>query len=159
VRRVVTILVGTLLSGAFYLLLIDTVSLPELYVLAGVALLSGLLLELSRRQGFTEAKVHARWLLRGWRPIAQVPLHILLVTREAVAQLLSRKPARGEFRAVSFRGGDSSEDRGRRALAEALGSFAPNTIVIGVDLERDLLLVHQLYTTGSPEKLDVLGLG
>ncbi len=158
-RRVLTISAGALLSGAFYLLLIDTVSLPELYVLAGVALLAGVLLDLSRVQGFTEAKIRMGWLLRGWRPVVQVPLHIVLVTREALAQLVSRKASRGEFRAVPFRAGDSAEDHGRRALAEALGSFAPNTIVIGVDLERDLLLVHQLYRTGSPDDLDVLGLG
>jgi hypothetical protein len=91
--------------------------------------------------------------------VVQVPLHILLLTREVLAQLTARKPARGEFRAVPFRGGDADADRGRRALAEALGSVAPNTIVIGVDLDRDLLLVHELHRTGSPEKLDVLGLG
>ena len=56
-------------------------------------------------------------------------------------------------------GGDGSRDVGRRALAEGLGSLAPNTIVIGVDDERDLLLVHQLHRSGGREELDVLELG
>jgi hypothetical protein len=48
---------------------------------------------------------------------------------------------------------------GRSALAESLGSFAPNTIVIGVDPERELILGHQLRRTGGDEAIDVLGLG
>jgi hypothetical protein len=50
-------------------------------------------------------------------------------------------------------------DIGRRGLSEILGSLAPNTIVIGVDTERQLLLVHQLHRTGGSENLDVLRLG
>ncbi|MCW3018653.1 MAG: hypothetical protein JWN10_961, partial [Solirubrobacterales bacterium] len=52
---------------------------------------------------------------------------------------------------------DSARDAGRRALAESFGSLAPNTIVIGVDPERDLLLVHQLRGGGG--RVDVLELG
>jgi hypothetical protein len=48
---------------------------------------------------------------------------------------------------------------GRRALAETVGSVAPNTIVIGIDDERGLLLVHQLRRHGGPEDLDVTRLG
>jgi hypothetical protein len=50
-------------------------------------------------------------------------------------------------------------DTGRRALTEAFGSVAPNTVVVGVDAERGLLLVHQLRPQGEPEDLDVLRLG
>lgn len=61
---------------------------------------------------------------------------------------------------MPFRGGgDGSDDVGRRALAEGLGSLAPNTIVIGIDGENDLLLVHQLHRSGGREQLDVLELG
>lgn len=88
-----------------------------------------------------------------------VPAHILLVGREAVAQCARPKAARGTFRAVSFAGGEQPEDVGRRALSEALGSLAPNTIVIGVDTDRQLLLVHQLRRTGGSQELDALGLG
>jgi hypothetical protein len=40
-----------------------------------------------------------------------------------------------------------------------LGSLAPNTIVIGIDDERDLMLVHQLRRDGGRDELDVLELG
>ena len=48
---------------------------------------------------------------------------------------------------------------GRRALAESFGSFAPNTIIVGVDADRELILAHQLRPSGGPEALDLLGLG
>ena len=53
----------------------------------------------------------------------------------------------------------SGYETGRRALAESLGSFAPNTIIVGVDAERELLLGHQLRPGGGDEAIDVLGLG
>jgi hypothetical protein len=57
------------------------------------------------------------------------------------------------------RGEDETLDAGRQALAEALGSFAPNTIVVGIDSERELILAHQLRRGGGPEAVDPLGLG
>jgi hypothetical protein len=159
-RRLARATSGLLLAGGFYLLLIDTTDLPELYVLAGVALLAALAYEASRESGFVEVSLRLSWLLRSWRVVARVPEHIVLVSREALAQLFERKPVRGVFRAVPYEGGgDRPLDAGRRALTEALGSLAPNTIVIGVDTERNLLLVHQLHRQGGREELDALGLG
>jgi hypothetical protein len=60
---------------------------------------------------------------------------------------------------VPFRGGEDAHALGRSALTESLGSFTPNTIVIGIDAERDLLLVHQLRHHGERDELDVLRLG
>jgi multisubunit Na+/H+ antiporter MnhE subunit len=153
-------LIGVLIGGSFYLLLIDTVSSPELYAAAGATLLAAAAFEVSREIGLAEASLSPRWLLSAWRVVVRVPLHILLVSRIAIAQLLAPQAFRGRFRAVSFRGGDDAAPNvGRRALSEALGSLAPNTIVIGVDPDRDLLLVHQLHVHGGREELDSLGLG
>jgi hypothetical protein len=78
---------------------------------------------------------------------------------EAVAQLFSYKRERGSFRAIPFKGGDGEYDRGRFALTDILGSLAPNTIVIGVDPDEELLLVHQLRPRGGREDIDMLELG
>jgi hypothetical protein len=92
--------------------------------------------------------------------IASIPRQIVWVSWQALAQLVAPREVRGTLRAVPFRaGGEGSSDVGRRALAEGLGSLAPNTIVIGIDGERDLLLVHQLRRSGGREQLDVLELG
>jgi hypothetical protein len=158
-RPIAIALVGFVLAGAFYLLLVDTTSLPELYVLIGVGLLGGVAFEASREQGFAEARISLRWLTGAWRAFARVPVESLLLCREALAQLRQRRRARGEFRAIPFKGGDHELDHGRFALTEIIGSLAPNTIVIGVDPDSELLLVHQLRRKGDADELDVLGLG
>jgi hypothetical protein len=151
---------GSALGAAFYMVLIDTVDLPELYAGIGAVLLAGAAYEAARRQGIAEARVSLRWVRWGWRVIASIPRQIAWVSWQALAQLVAPREARGSLRAVPFRaGGDGSGDVGRRALAEGLGSLAPNTIVIGIDGERDLLLVHQLHRSGGREQLDVLELG
>lgn len=159
-RRLGMASIAFALSGAFYLLLIDTADLPELGVLVAAALLAALAFEASRELGFAEASIRLTWLARTWRVLIRLPAQVALVSWEALAQLVTRKPARGSFRTVPFGGqADSSREAGRRAVAEAIGSVTPNTIVIGVDPDRRLLLVHQLHHQGGPEELDVLGLG
>jgi len=154
------VLVGLLIGGGFYLLLIDTTSLPELYLLAGVALACALGFELAREQGFVEAQVLPWWLLGSWRLIWRIPLDIIIVCSEALAQAVKPRPERGVFRATAFAAtAKTANDAGRRALAETVGSLAPNTIVVGVDAERGLLLTHQLRGHGPPRDLDVTRLG
>ena len=151
---------AVVLGGGFYLLLIDTTSLPELYVLAGVALACGIAFELAREQGFVEARFRPLWLLRSWRLIWRIPSDIAIVCAEALVQLVRPRATRGAFRATAFRAtAESPADTGRRAQAETVGSVAPNTIVVGVDAERGLILTHQLRRHGTPEDLDVTRLG
>jgi multisubunit Na+/H+ antiporter MnhE subunit len=151
-------LLGAAIAAAFYLALIDTTSLPELYAGAGVVVLAALAFAASLRQGFVEATIHPVWLLRAWRPLLGVPRDAWILARDAVAQTVRPQRERGQLRAIPFRAGDTPADVGRRALTEILGSLAPNTIVIGVDPERELLLVHQLERRGDPADLDVLRL-
>jgi hypothetical protein len=158
--RAVSALLGAVVGGAFYLLLIDTVSLPELYAGLGATGLAAAAYELSREQGLAEAFLAPAWLARAWRVLVRVPTHIALVCFEAVRQPFARAPRRGSFRVVGFGAcGEDAADAGRRALAEALGSLAPNTIVVGLDTERKLLLVHQLHHQGGRDELDPLRLG
>jgi hypothetical protein len=160
IRRTWIVVVGLLIGGGFYLLLIDTSSLPELYVLAGVALACGLLFLISREEGLEEAQIRPEWLAGAWRLVVRVPLDIALVCWQALAQLVRPRASRGEFRAVRFGAvAETPRDTGRRALTEAIGSVAPNTVVIGVDAERGLLLVHQLSRQGDAQDLDLLRLG
>jgi hypothetical protein len=151
---------AVLLGGGFYFQLIDTTSLPELYLLAGVALACAIAFLLAREQGFVEARVLPWWLPRSWRLLWRIPADIAIVCWEAIAQLVRPRTERGVFRATAF--GATREvpaDTGRRAVAETVGSLAPNTIVVGVDAERGLLLTHQLRRNGPPEDLDVTRLG
>lgn len=149
------------LAGGVYLLLIDTTSLPELIVLAAAAVMAATGFELAREQqtagGLT---VRLRWLASLHRPVLKVPSDVAFVSLLALRQLVRPKRVNGVFRAVPFAcGGEPAPETGRLALAESMGSFAPNTIIIGVDVERELILGHQLRRTGGAEAIDVLGLG
>lgn len=159
-RALPILVIGLVIGGGFYFQLIDTTSLPELYVLAGVAVGCGVAVALAREQGFVEARILPWWLLSSWRLIWKIPSDIAIVCFEALAQLVRPRPSRGVFRATAFRAtAQTPADTGRRALAETVGSFAPNTIIVGVDAERGLILTHQLRRQGAPEDLDVTGLG
>ena len=158
-RRAAVWLTGWLLSGALYLLLIDTVDLPELYAGAVVATLAATGFGLAREQYLAAETFHGAWLRRAWRPVALVPGDVLRVTSVALAQLRHPRQQHGRFVSARFREGeDEAHQIGRRALAESLGSFAPNTIVIGVDPDRELLLGHQLRQKADAD-IDILGLG
>jgi multisubunit Na+/H+ antiporter MnhE subunit len=159
-RRVLAWVLGWVFAATLYLLLIDTTSLPELIVGAVAAVLAATGMELAREQGIVGESIRWRWLLRLHRPLLKLPGDVALVSAAALAQLVRRPKRRGEFRAVRFRCGPEDQlASGRRALAEALGSFAPNTIIVGIDHERQLILAHQLHRSGGREAIDLLELG
>jgi hypothetical protein len=160
-RRATAWLTAAVLAGALYLVLIDTTSLPELFVLAGAAVIAATGFELAREQqtaGGLTARL--RWLVRLYKPLLKAPSDIAIVSLVALRQLVKPKPVNGTFRAVRFRCGPEHDvETGRRALAESFGSFAPNTIIVGVDVDEELILGHQLHRTGGREAIDLLQLG
>lgn len=159
-RRVLAWSTAWVFSAALYLLLIDTRQLPELLVGAGAATLAATGAELARQQGIVGEGLRPRWLLRLHRPLLQLPSDVMTVSAAAVRQLFERRRSVGAFRAVPFRSIDDEKlDSGRHALAEAFGSFAPNTIIVGVDGEREMILGHQLKRSGGRESIDLLELG
>jgi hypothetical protein len=153
--------VAFVVGGGFYLLLIDITTTPELYAGLAATLLAAAVTEAARRNGVLGVGARAAWLGRAWRAVAQIPTDIWWVSYATLSQIVAPRRPHGVLRAVSFRYGaaDDGGDAGRRALAEAIGSLPPNTIVLGVDEEHDLILVHQLHRTGGRDALDVLGLG
>jgi hypothetical protein len=160
-RRVAAWFIAGLGAGGLYLLLIDTTSLPELIVAVAAAVIAATGLELAREQGTTGGQaVRLRWLATLYRPLLKAPSDIAVVSFVAFRQLVRPRAVNGVFRAVPFRcGSEHDVETGRRALAQSFGSFAPNTIIVGVDVDRELVLGHQLCPRGGDEALDVLGLG
>lgn len=160
-RRATAWLAGWLFAAALYFLLIDITDLPELLVGAGAAALAATGFELAREQqtvGGLSARL--RWLATVPRAGTKVPSDLVLLSVMALRQLVRPQASIGAFRAVPFRcDQDRAHETGRAALAEAFGSFSPNTIIVGVDVERDLILGHQLRPVGGREAIDVLGLG
>jgi multisubunit Na+/H+ antiporter MnhE subunit len=158
IRRLTMWSVAWAVTAALYLLLIDITDLPELIVGAVAAALAATGFELARdpRQ---PTSIRLRWLLRLHRPLIKVPSDVAAVSVMALVQLVRPRSTVGAFRAARFGApGDAPHEFTRHALAESLGSFAPNTIVVGVDGEREVILVHQLRRAGGTEAVDVLGL-
>ncbi|MGO9820199.1 MAG: hypothetical protein ACLPTJ_06055 [Solirubrobacteraceae bacterium] len=159
-RRASAFFVCWLAAGALYLLLIDITDLPELIVGAGAALLAAAGFELAREQRISDLSTKARWLGRLYEPLLRVPSDVIALSLVALRQLVHPKAVNGEFRAVRFHcGEDERLETGKWALAESFGSFAPNTIIVGVDPERELILGHQLRRSGRTQAIDVLELG
>jgi multisubunit Na+/H+ antiporter MnhE subunit len=158
-RAVAIALTTWALLFGVWMLLVDNDTLPELLAGAGAAALAAVGSELVRAQRIAQVRVRLSWLARVWKPLARIPLDTAMVIWALALELSGRRHRRGAFRALRFRApGADPEAVARRALAEALGSLAPNTFVIGVDTERELLLVHQLVPGGDADTIDPLGL-
>jgi multisubunit Na+/H+ antiporter MnhE subunit len=152
-------LVAWLGAAALWIVLTDSVQLPELVAGAVVATLAASGFELVRRQRVAEQAVRPDVWLRVWRVLGKAVPDVWRLTRAAFAQLAHREPVRGRVVAMPFgHAEDTPEARANRAAAVGLGSIAPNSIVIGVDPDSGLLLVHQLVPTRDPSDLDPLQL-
>lgn len=160
VGRLGSAALGLLLGAPFYLVLVDTTTTPELIALGCSALLAAGAYQLAYAEGAGHGSYRARWLRRLWFVLAQVPKQIAVVCAEVLTQTLAPRPERGRLRVIEFEVGDdlNPHEIGRAVLAQALGSLAPNTIVIGVDAERKLLLAHQLRPDSGATSLDPLRL-
>jgi hypothetical protein len=161
VRRAVAWTAGWAFAGGLYLLLIDITSLPEVIVGCIAASIAATGFELAREQQTAGGlSMRPSWLATSYRALVKAPSDIVIVSLVALRQTFKPRPVNGTFRAVPFRCGPEHDvEVGRRALAESLGSFAPNTIIVGVDVERQLILGHQLHRKGGAEAIDVLRLG
>jgi len=145
-------------AGAFYWLLIDSTDSPELVAgsVAAALAATGFLLA---RGGEAKGAPRPRLLRRALTPLLRAPRDILVVSWMALRALPRRDARVGEFRAAPFARGPRATQTARQALAEALGSLAPNTIVVGIDAERELILAHQLRRSGGRSAVDPLELG
>jgi multisubunit Na+/H+ antiporter MnhE subunit len=151
--------VAWVFAYAVWMVHADSGKLPELVAGAIVATVAATATELVRRQRVAGIALRPAFLRRAWRVVAGVVPDVGRLTVAAFSQLLRPRDARGRTIAIPFpHGGDEPQENGRRALAQALGSFAPNTIVIGIDPDRGRLIAHQLEPTPSSSDLDPLSL-
>ncbi|HEY1596060.1 MAG TPA: hypothetical protein VGF74_11735 [Thermoleophilaceae bacterium] len=144
-----------------WLWLDDTLAVPELIVGAVASLLAATVAAFVLEAAAPPVRVRLRWLRHAWRLPAHAVADLGRLARVLVLSLVGRRGTGGGFRAFHFEpgSGNDPEDVGRRALAKLAGSFSPNTVVVGIDAERKLILVHQLEPDDSPLSADPLELG
>jgi multisubunit Na+/H+ antiporter MnhE subunit len=158
-RGIALWLLGWAASAALWMVLTDSVRIAELVAGAAVAALAATATEVVRRQRVTEQALRPRLWLRLPRALVRAVPDVGRLTRAAFLQLVQRKPVRGRTIAMLTQiAGDEPDARARRAAAIGLGSIAPNSIVVGVDPDSGVMLVHQLEPTRKPSDLDPLGL-
>jgi hypothetical protein len=142
------------------LVLVGKVNPSELVAGALAAAAGARMAAAVRAQGLVLFRPRVRWALGLWWLPLRAALDVGTLAVVLWRSLLGRGSVGGSFRAVPFRAvGDDPEEIARRVVVECAGSFAPNTYVLDVDMERGLVLFHQLSPDGDPKSPDPLGLG
>jgi multisubunit Na+/H+ antiporter MnhE subunit len=133
------------LLAALWLALVDTVVVPELVAGAVAAAVAA--------TGAVIVRSQRRLLLRprlAWIRYAGGPLRRTLTDLVPLARALRRRGGGAIVEVPYGAVGDDPGAAAHRVFTQALGSLAPNTLVVGVDRERRVLLVHQLVPTDDP---------
>ncbi|HEY2381990.1 MAG TPA: hypothetical protein VGK48_12495 [Terriglobia bacterium] len=98
------------------------------------------------------------WLLEVWRLPGYIVQDTAVVFRVLIRRLVLQKEPDSVLRSIAFdAGGHSARSSARRALALGFMTMPPNSIVIGIDQEKDSMLVHQLAPSDVPEMAKRLG--
>jgi multisubunit Na+/H+ antiporter MnhE subunit len=151
-HRVGTWLVWWVLLMSFWVVLDNSINTDELLAGAGAAALGALLADFALHQAATRFRMRIGWLI----PALSLPGQVVADT-VVVFGALWRRLARGEqppsgFRQVPVRyGADTAEGETRRVLLVGGKSVAPNSFALGLDAERDVMVIHQLVVNrGDP---------
>jgi len=130
---------------AFWVAIDDSLESDELLVGAGAAALAALAAEVITDQEAVRFRMRPRWLL----PALRLPGHVARdtwIVFAALARMLVRgQSPDSEFAELPVRYGDATAlGQTRRMLLTGARSPAPNMFVLGLDPERDVMVVHRL---------------
>src|SRR5215218_3607614 len=118
--------------AALYLLIDDSVLVPELAVGAVAAAVGATGATLVHRERRVALRGDARWLRALGRPLLGLVTDLWPLVRA-----LPRRRGAGGFVEIPFDAtSDGPRDTARRAATEALGTLGPNTIVVRIDTDR-----------------------
>jgi len=139
------------LLAALWLALVDTVLAPELAAGAVAAAIAATGAVVVRSQRRLLLRPKAAWL----RAVPGRLLRVVTDLRPLLVALwrrgIRRADEHGAMAELPYAAvGDDPESAAHRVFTEALGSLAPNTMVVQIDRERRTLLVHQLVPTPDP---------
>jgi len=138
-------LVWWVLMMSFWVMLDDSISTDELLAGAGAAALAALLAEVVTYQAATRFRMRIEWLVPALSLPGQVVRDTVIVYRALWRRLAHGQQPPSAFADLPARyGDDSPEGVTRRVLLVWGTSVAPNTFALGVDSERDVMVVHRL---------------
>lgn len=145
-RRAVTWFTWWVLLMALWVTIDDSLAPDELVAGAGAAAVAALAAELVSHQAGLAFRIRAAWLPRALRLPGQVVTDTWAVFAVLAKTITKRTPPpTGTYREIPVRYGDDTPlDVTRRVLLIGARSFTPNGFVLGIDPDRDVMVVHQL---------------
>lgn len=147
-RRVGAWVAWWVLLMSFWVIVDDSIALDELLAGAGAAALGAFLAELAAHQAGTRFRPRIEWVAPALRLPADVARDTVIVFGALWRRLAHGQEPPSGFRELPVRyGGDTAEDRTRRVLLVGGRSVAPNSFALGIDAQRDAMVVHQLVVT------------
>lgn len=140
-----------------WMLFVSQTQRAEFVAGVGAAALGALADGIVKAKRLAKFRPRPQWLaLFVWEPW-YVLTGSFAVLRAFARRLAARRP-QTLFRAVEFHaGGNDAKSAARRALAITAISISPETIVVGIDQEREFLLLHLLAPTATPKIARHLG--
>lgn len=143
-HRAATWLAWWVLLMSLWVAVDDSLQSDELLAGAGAAALAA---EIASHQAATRFEIRAGWLARAFRLPGEVAHDTYTVFAALARTLATRRPPPGGFRELPVRYGDDTPlGMTRRVLLTGAYSLAPNKFVLGLDEERDVMVVHELVT-------------
>lgn len=144
-RRVGSWLLWWVLMMSLWVMLDDSVNTDELLAGAGAAALAAFFAELVSYQAASRFRMRIEWVVPALRLPGQVARDMVTVYAALWRRLIHGEQPPSAFVELPARfGDDSPEGVTRRTLLIGGTSVAPNTFVLGIDQERDVMLVHRL---------------
>jgi multisubunit Na+/H+ antiporter MnhE subunit len=129
----------------------DSFQFDELLAGVGAAALAALAAELVTHEAEVRLRLRPRWLLAALRLPWQVARDTGVVFGALARLLLRRERPDSEFVEIPVRYGDDTPlGQTRRVLLIGARTLAPNIFVLGMDPERNTMIVHRLVTRRGP---------
>ena len=143
-------------SFCVWLLFVNTTHVHELWMAAASAVITASAAEIVRAQPFASFRPRPAWILQAWREPWYIVEGCATIFWVFLKHLFHAEPS--VLREVVFDpGGSDPASAARRALAIAYTTTPPNFVVLGIDLDKNVMLVHQVSETETPTMTRNLG--
>jgi multisubunit Na+/H+ antiporter MnhE subunit len=153
-------LVCWLLCAGVWMVLDDTIALPELIDGAVAATLGASAATLVRARSHVQFARRPGWMRLCWRPVVHLISDLPELARVLARTLAGGHRDPGRVRSVAFAVSGAPRARATQvALASVTGSVAPSTVIIAVDEDAGRLIFHELSAREDRARADPLELG
>jgi multisubunit Na+/H+ antiporter MnhE subunit len=132
---------------SFWMILVDTATWTELLAGTAVATAAAAFAETVSHRATADFRPRWRWLARAARLPGQVAADTGIVFAALWRRLARGQEPASRFLVLPVRYGDSTPAGiTRRVLLTGAHSVAPNSFALGLDEDRDVLVVHELVS-------------